>query len=712
MNLGFANPGLAWAALFALLPVLIHLLNRRRPRPLKFAALEFVLRSHKRNARRFRLRQLLLLLARMAVLGAVGFALGRPRLVKAGVVQAEAQGPSATAIVLDGSLSMRYRLHGETLFERARADALEALDALGPDAPSSVSLCVGPSGAAPAPSFERAAQRRLLEDAQPTYRTSDMTACIAAAARALGESPLAGKRVVVLTDLTAASLSLDAPPPTVPTAKGDVKPAIVLVDAARGAELPNVAVTEVTLEPAASAGTREYTATATIANAGTRAVSNLPVALKVNGRVVAKGFADVPARGTARKALSARLEPGFNEGDVEVTPDASAGELPDDDARAFALDVPRDVRVLVVDGAPNAIKYRDAAFFVEAALSPARTGGRLAPTLLDFDAAAARAGELAAFDVVFLVDTPAPAPPFASALKEFVRRGGGLFIAVGERVDPDAYNEALGDLLPQPLHLPKSVAENVAGSTDAAAHFSTVDWQHPILRVFNGADRESILSARTTRYLLLRPDPRGAARTLIGYDDGAPALVEARRGEGRVLLDTSTVDREWSDFAIRTSFLPVVQQLAGYLARALDERTGSLSVVGDSRTVKSLEGQRTIAVVAPGGARLTLGADGVLAALETPGVYRVRVAPVDAAGKAGPERDDPALAFAVGLEPRESDTRRVDAKELLARLGGEGNASVRGSANPGDDGRGKPLWTALLVLGVVAFFGEGLLLRR
>ena len=59
---------------------------------------------------------------------------------------------------------------------------------------------------------------------------------------------------------------------------------------------------------------------------------------------------------------------------------------------------------------------------------------------------------------------------------------------------------------------------------------------------------------------------------LATYEDGAPAVAVARRGKGRVALFTSTVDRDWSDFAIRTSFLPLMQRSAAYLAGALEER--------------------------------------------------------------------------------------------------------------------------------------------
>src|SRR2546423_10698890 len=117
---------------------------------------------------------------------------------------------------------MRYRQGSKTLFEKARSEALAALDRLGPDEPAAVGLCAGPggfgAGGIAAPSFDRLAARRTLQAAQPTYLSSDLTACLAAAAKALGESPVAGKRIIAFSDLAAHSIRLDAPPPLVPPA--------------------------------------------------------------------------------------------------------------------------------------------------------------------------------------------------------------------------------------------------------------------------------------------------------------------------------------------------------------------------------------------------------------------------------------------------------------------------------------------------------------
>lgn len=129
--MSFAHPLLAWGALAGLIPVVLHLIDRRRARPQPFAAIDFLLRSRQSTARRLRLRKLLLLLLRMSLLAAIPLALARPQLAAAAASAAQAsEGPAATALVLDASGSMRYRRGGATLFAGAQALARERLASL------------------------------------------------------------------------------------------------------------------------------------------------------------------------------------------------------------------------------------------------------------------------------------------------------------------------------------------------------------------------------------------------------------------------------------------------------------------------------------------------------------------------------------------------------------------------------------------------------
>src|SRR5204863_6340531 len=112
---------------------------------------------------------------------------------------------------------------------------------------------------------------------------------------------------------------------------------------------------------------------------------------------------------------------GSGAGRVELSRADRAG-LDEDDAQDFTVEVPRDVKVLVVDGSPSALRTRDEAFFVEAALAPARTGGRIAPTVLDAEAAVN--ASLEGYDVVLLLDVIAPPKAFTEKLRSLVAHRG------------------------------------------------------------------------------------------------------------------------------------------------------------------------------------------------------------------------------------------------------------------------------------------------
>jgi hypothetical protein len=719
VSLGFVHPALLWGLAAAAIPLAIHLFFRRRPRPTPFPAIDFILRARRETERRLRLKKILLFTARTLLLAAIAAAIARPRAQQPGeLAQAVARGPRATAIVLDASGSMRYRLDGKPLFERARADALGALAELSTEEPATAVVCGGEATPVEAPSFDRAAVRRVLERAEASAAHSDLTACVTAAVRALQSAKAQEtlpKRLVVATDLAAHAWRLDVPAPAVDGPAGPVRPEVTVLDAARGAPLPNHAVVGLEAEPDPAAGPRGVKLTAVLANYGSEPLKDAPLTLQLGAGPEAKtairAFADVPANGTSRKTLLHAFPQG-GPALVQVTLPEDA--LREDDARALALLVPREVRALVVDGEPSPVKYRDEAYFVESALASPASPVR--PKLIDAEDFAKE--DLSQVDVVFLLNVRSVGAK-AADLQRFVEGGGGLFVTLGDQVDPELYGKELGALLPMRLHVEKTADGHAAGEA-RAARFAEVAWDHPALSIFTGDAREGFLGARTWRYVLARPAPGAkqasepAPQVLASFDDGAPALVEARRGKGRVLLFTSTADRDWTDWPIRTSFLPAMQRFAGFLAGALEERREPPALVGVRRTLRLGEGEGLVALLGPDGRErsrseleregLTENPPGVLEwTPREPGVWRVKVA----AG--GAERLEPRLAFVVSPDPRESDTRRLDPSELTAWFGGETHAKVEGQAHAAG-GKEIPLWSILLVLGLAAFFLEGVLL--
>jgi len=690
----FAHPWMLLGTSLALLPLLVHLFDRRRPRPQPFAAIAFVLRSHRRTTSRLRLRRLLLYTLRTLLLLAVPVALARPHLVRPGGLPAHAAGPAATALVVDRSLAMRFR-DEESLFERARAAAREALASLLPEEPVTLVPCGPEVEPPPPPGFDRSRLRQAIDALEPSYGGADLNLCLGLAARSLEENPLPGKRLVVVSAFTAASLRLEAPPPRIRAGDKLVTPEVVLRDVAAGRALPNHFLLEVKAEPAPQAGPRMVQVTFTARNASAAETGELPATLELGGRAVAKSFLSLGPGATAQKTLLARAEAGGAVAGAVVLP---ADGLAEDDRRDFVVQVPRELRVLVVDGAPSAVRYRDEAFFFEAAL--AAPGSPVRPTLRDPEAAWRE--HFPEYDVLALLNVPAPTAEVAGRLRAYVEGGGGLLVSMGDQVEPEAWNQRLGGLLPRQLRLVKS-----AGATGETAvrpaRLGDVAWDHPLFQPFTGKAREGLLAARFFRYMLVEGGPRSgdATEVLAAFDDGAPALLLARRGKGRVVLLTSTVDRDWSDFAIRTSFLPLMQRAAAYLAGGLDERERMEGRIGQTLVLRPEPLLRVVEVRGPSsGARVPLHPepDGSVRVgpFHEPGIYR----PLDAGGAA-------AMApFAVVLDPAQSDLTRVKAEALAAYFGEE---AVRGPAGGAE--ASVPVWTWLLVAAAVLFFLEGTLLR-
>jgi hypothetical protein len=463
----------------------------------------------------------------------------------------------------------------------------------------------------------------------------------------------------VATDLQAAGWE-DVKPPA-----GAGTPQVVLLDASGGAAWTNRAVVALSAEPAPEEGTQGIAVVAEIANYAPEPARNLGVTLALDGAEVARGFIDIPAGGRAHKRFVLTTA-GGSAHEAEVTIDRDG--FPLDDRRACLVEAARGLRVLIVDGDPRTVRTEDETFFLEAALRAGGSGFSVSTTLPDD----LGGRDLSAYGAIFLANVNRPSPAVAAALVRYVTNGGGLFISVGDKVDADGWNQAAKAILPQPLGLPLRAAalpgahpEGETVDLRPAERLGPIDRRHPLLSAFP-ARGEGLASARFFQYMLLTPLPDAPGRQIVlRYESGAPALVEGDVGRGRVLLLTTTVDREWTDLPIRPGFLPLVQEAARYLGGAPSGEAAAAVAVGQKREIALEPDDRRIEIAPPVGESRWLtpparGGEGrarrTLTFTETdePGFYRVRAARAD-----GTISERPDEGFVVNLDPRESDPARL-----------------------------------------------------
>lgn len=262
-------------------------------------------------------------------------------------------------------------------------------------------------------------------------------------------------------------------------------------------------------------------------------------------------------------AIRIGSDQSFVEGFVRLT---TEDPLPDDNLRYFTCGIrPRPRVLLISDRLEESIYFRYA-FLPE---EQERLG---TPYCECTSIATAQVGQqnIAAYDVVFLINCARPDETLWNSLRSFAQSGGGVFVVAGSnRIQPFAWSvPAAKELLPA---LP---IRSVPFRTESG-HLRIAGPQHPVMREFamiTGATTELETVAFDRRWAV---EPTNDATALLdfGGSDAFPALLERKVGQGRCLLFTSAMDnlndggRQWNNLVSSWSFVAladgVLQHLTG-----------------------------------------------------------------------------------------------------------------------------------------------------
>lgn len=711
--MSFLAPLMLLGVALVAVPIVIHLIGRRRAPVKRFGAIDLLLGENRRVAKQLELRERLLLFARGGAVLAVALALAKPFASCSGTGPEIARGPQAAAIILDTSFAMSYADDDGALDDAIRARARQILDAIGPEADVAV-LTTTDVGAPRELTRDHLRLRTTIDETRPSARTAEIAKSIATAAGLVGASPHAARRIYLVTALTRGAFEGGAPPPSLlPDGVADVE--LHVVDVAPSRVLPNLAVVSAHAERDPELGGRAVRITAEITNDGPRPVEDRAITVSLGGRAVARGLVSVPAGQTVSKRFSITLSDRARGEDGEVALEHDA--LPIDDVRHLRVELRREVRVLLVDGEPAQVRHEDELFYLETALRPGdRSDSALAVAVTTVDDLPRR--RLGDFDVVVLANVVALPAERATELASWVDRGGGLFVTLGKQVDVDAYARTMGPLLAAPLHAAREIAPGASDKERAgrAERLGRLESGHPIFAIFT-AGAPGLREARFDTIVLTTGAGQAdtsagdagteGRRVLARYAGGAPALIEAQRGAGRLLLLTSTIDRDWNDLAIHPGFLPFVQQIVRYLARSPAEDPDAEPLVGRPLALPVSPEDTRLEITLPRGRKLALEGKALaghanvqLTETDEPGIYSI------AASTSAGGRPRAVARIAVNLDPRGSDLRRV---EVAASQG----KAATGSASPGPRPlRRVELWHAVAAALLALLLGEALLLSR
>lgn len=695
----------------ASIPIIIHLINKKRAISYRFAAIDFIVQTNKRISVKFKLRQLILLILRTSLVVFLVLALAKPFLKTLGGGVSEKDAPTSNIILVDDSYSMQYIKAGETFFQSAKTAAKKIVGSLTKDDEVAVITCSDvESQILPELDYDKNNHLNTIDQLQPAFTSAPITPVLDAAIEILTKARTPVRRVFLLTDMTRNSWDPDWFKAGNERLRNHIT-SVHIVDLSEGKTLRNIAITR--LEPKLDTSKRDGEAyiRVTVSNFSPVRVKNLLTEVFVDHKKVTQGFFTIEANASETKEFYFTVEKGKDHsGWIEIPGD----NLSTDNKRYFTINAVQKLDVLLIDGDPRTNIYEGETFYLEKALNPGREHvSSVKPTIYSIQEAANI--NFADFDSIFLCNVETLPYEKIHELELFVKEGGAVFFSLGNKVDPKYYNSSFSPLLPHRLYTVKTFSGDSPLTEEQPLHLKVAESVHPVLNILPAADMSTLSSARFYRVFYIDPTPLGTCKTILSFSDDTPAMIERQIDRGKSVLFTSSIDRDWTDMPVKPFFLPLMQQLCRYLSGTASEDIQAEILVKHAWQTPCPYDIDTIEITNPQGTKTTLQPQLInneksflYTDTNIPGMYAVTVD-----GKPVPQFSS---YFPVNIHTTESNLDKMDQKDITALMGGtkltiatshigEGREVLMGEAK-------KTLWGTLLLLAFCILFAEAFISRK
>lgn len=682
MGIGFLVPAFLAGLLAIAVPVVLHLRHRDKNRPFRFPSLMFLEQLPIRTAQRRRVTDWPLLLLRALALALLALAFARPVFTRRALAASDSRS-RAVVLLLDRSQSMSR----DGVWSVALDSARRVIASLAPGDRVGVVFFDDVSEIAQRLTDDKGAALAVLSTAKPLPRGTRFAPALRTARQMLFDAPYAAAEIVMISDLQRAG--------TVGVAGIEQSTGVTLRainvgaasranSAVRAIEARRVTDTRMLTGASNASGRTMLAVKARVSSHELSATRSVTATLVVNGREAGAIPVSLANGETVITFPPVAAPESDVAGTVRLTPDA----LEADDSFRFV--VPRDDALRVVMLLPDDARADETLYF-ERALTIGRAPGirvvRARGNALD--ATALR-------DAAAIVLWDALASPSANAaLQTYVERGGGVAIVAGRRLA--ALSRAAGN---RDRLFPATLTGMADRLPDRGGTLAGIRFEHPLFAPFRDA-QDALLSARFLRYP--RMDVAPGADVLARFDDGLPAIVERKRGAGRIVLLATALDATSSDFPLQPAFLPFLRQLVMHTSGR--DATPLWRTTADNWSVP--EDIANPVVRAPDESLVRPQRDSANAAvfLADAGHYSVYSGDPSGAARA---------VVAVNAPSSESDLTPIDPKELLLGVRTSDAPQSADQAPPTPDAleRRQNAWRFLIALVALALLGETFMATR
>lgn len=436
-GLSFLNSGLLLFTAATILPLLIWLLAKKKPKRVVFPSLRFIKAGLEQEKKRSRLKNIILLIIRMLIILLVTLAATRPLLQSKHLKPSRKHPPTAIALVLDTSFSMDYVSEAKTTLDRAR-EALRRINALC-EAQDRLVLVTSDEAwnRLHAQIYAGSIPDDLIARLEVCFTPMSVDAMLSLAQDKLRETQLSNREMYYLTD--GQTQPLDA----------ELQSMLNVINLSPEENRENLSCSEATVLPQLVEKTRRQTIQFKLTNHGGQDVGEALVKVVLDGAKIAEKFVSVPARQSINQSIVIDIsKDGWQNGYVEVLDD----RLTHDNRSYFSFPFRLAPRIAVFSGSLSVPPHLSSLLSVYAG-----SGGKvdiLGPQQLSLAA-------LEQYETLVFIDPGVPATKLRELIKTLGDKQRGALFCLGADSGQD-YRSVLSDMFGVALGTLESKPQSVS----------------------------------------------------------------------------------------------------------------------------------------------------------------------------------------------------------------------------------------------------------
>lgn len=545
----FLNPLLLWGLAAVSIPILIHIFNLKRTKKIEFSTLMFLKEIQQSKYKKIKLKQLLILLCRIAFIIFLVMMFAKP--FDSGFLGTPGEkAKSSVLIILDDSFSMQSRDKSGNDFESGKKKVTEIIDALGTNDELFFTTVSGLNAARSTVPYK---EFSLIKDTLSQLKTSevnrDINEVLYYAESILNSASNTHKEIYLVTDGQLSFLKKDLIPQSGFKGKDNLHFSVILTGSrdANNISLDTVNVVSKIFEKA-----RPVKIKAKLNNHNNFNSVNKSVIISYGNHKEEKVL-DIPANTTVETEFMIKPEAaGFSSGSIElVQNDIADDEISGDNRQYFSFYIPEKVNVLLASGSQMDAEYVKLVLTTSAQISASTEISTLF-NIREINASDISREDLGSYNSVVIINKPSFSAGEVDKLKEYIDAGGGAVIYPGALSDISNYNNTLMKELDLPYIGGKYYSET-------PVKFEKIDYDHPVFEGIFRRESDKNNPGIESPELISGFSLSGGknALSIVTLTNGTNFMEEYSRGKGKLIMFASAPDMSAGNFPVKNLFSPV-----------------------------------------------------------------------------------------------------------------------------------------------------------